>query len=50
MKIPSNISGNEVYDKEGNKLQALYRKNGLGVQGDELYDKNGNKLDGHIKN
>ena len=44
-KIPSSLSGKDVYDKKGNKMQALYRKNGTNVPGGELYDKKGNKID-----
>ena len=28
-KIPSSLSGEDVYDKKGNKIQALYWKNDL---------------------
>ena len=37
------------YDKSGNKLDGLYKKNEPNTPGDELYDKEGNKLDGTYK-
>ena len=43
IKIPSAIPGEEVYDKNGNKLFGLFRKVEPETPGDELYDKNGNK-------
>ena len=39
-------SFNQMENKKGNKIQALYRKNDINVPGEELYDKNGNKLYG----
>ena len=35
-----------LYDKKGNKMQALYKKNDPNAPGEELYDINGIKLDG----
>ena len=45
-KKHSSLSGKDVYDKKGNKMQVLYKKNVFNVHGEELYDKNGNKIDG----
>ena len=42
--MSSSLSGKDVYDKKGNKIQDLYRKNDSNVHGEKLYDKNGNKF------
>ena len=41
-KMHSSLSGKDVYDKKGSKMQVLYKKNDPNVHGEELYDKNGN--------
>ena len=43
-KKPSSLSRIDLYDKKGNKMQALYRKYDLNVSGEELYDKKWNKF------
>ena len=43
-KIPSSFAWEDVYDKKGNILQALYRKILLMLL---VKNKNGNKLDGN---
>ena len=46
LKIPTSLSGKDLCDKKGNKMQALYRKNYPNVTGEELYDKKGINIDG----
>ena len=40
--MPASLPGKDVYDKNGSKMQVLYKKNDFNVHGEELYDKNGN--------
>lgn len=40
------MSREDIEDKKGNKMQALYRKNYPNVTGEELYDKKGINIDG----